>query len=260
MIAGPERKTRLISDEEKKVIAYHEAGHAMVGHNLPHTDPIHKISIIPRGQALGYTQSLPTEDRFLVAKEEMLDDLAMFLGGRVAEELAIGDVTTGASNDIERATKMARQMVTRFGMSDKLGPMTLGDAGHEVFLGRDFAANPDYSPEIAFEIDKEVRRLIDEAYDKARTILQGHRAQLDQMATVLIERETIDKDELQALLDGNWEEYLANEPEPEEGEGEGRGAVEAGEGDDGSPTATNESDSAEPAAGKADAVATSPEF
>ncbi|MDO8964619.1 MAG: ATP-dependent zinc metalloprotease FtsH [Coriobacteriia bacterium] len=211
VIAGPERKTRLISDDEKTVIAYHEAGHALVGHVLPNTDPIHKISIIPRGQALGYTQSLPTEDKFLVRKGEMVDNLAMFLGGRVPDQLAIGDVTTGASNDLERATKMAKAMVTRYGMSDKLGPMTLGEAQHEVFLGRDFAATPDYSQEIAFEIDKEVRRLIDGAWERAHKILTERRAQLDLMASVLIERETVDKDQLQALLDDTWGEYLERE-------------------------------------------------
>jgi len=216
VIAGPERKTRLISDDEKRVIAYHESGHALVGHVLPNTDPIHKISIIPRGQALGYTQSLPTEDKFLVRKGEMVDDLAMFLGGRVAEELATGDVTTGASNDLERATKMAKAMVTRYGMSDKLGPMTLGEAQHEVFLGRDFAATPDYSQEIAFEIDKEVRRLIDGAWERANAILTERRAQLDLMASVLIERETVDKDQLEALLDNTWDEYLAKEKAAEQ--------------------------------------------
>ena len=211
VLAGPERKTRLISDDEKRIIAYHESGHALVGHVLPNTDPIHKISIIPRGQALGYTQSLPTEDKFLVRKGEMVDDLAMFLGGRVAEELATGDVTTGASNDLERATKMAKAMVTRYGMSDKLGPMTLGAAQHEVFLGRDFGATPDYSQEIAFEIDKEVRRLIDDAWERAHAILVERRAQLDLMASVLIERETVDKGQLEALLENKWDEQLEKE-------------------------------------------------
>ena len=222
VISGPERKSRIISDEEKKVIAYHEAGHALVGHLLPNTDPVHKISIIARGQALGYTLSLPAEDRFLTSRQQMLDTLAMMLGGRVAEETAIGDVTTGASNDIERATKMAKQMVTRFGMSEKLGPQTFGDANHEVFLGRDFSANADYSPEIAYEIDKEVARLIDDAYDKARSILTDRRVQLDLMAEVLIDRETVDKEELEALLENKWDEYLKKEaaekaanPEPE---------------------------------------------
>ena len=208
VLSGPERKSRLISEEEKKVIAYHEAGHALVGHVLPKTDPVHKISIIARGQSLGYTLSLPQEDRFLNSKGQMLDQIAMMLGGRVAEEIAIGDITTGASNDIERATKLAKQMVMRYGMSDKLGPQTFGDANHEVFLGRDFSANADYSPEVAYEIDKEIRRLIDESYDSARRILTERRAQLDLMVEVLIERETVDKGELEALLADDWAAYL----------------------------------------------------
>ena len=211
VISGPERKSRIISEEEKRIIAYHESGHALVGHLLPNTDPVHKISIIARGQALGYTLSLPAEDRFLTSRQQMLDTLAMMLGGRVAEEIAIGDVTTGASNDIERATKTAKQMVTRFGMSEKLGPQTFGDANHEVFLGRDFSANADYSPEIAYEIDKEVARLIDDAYDKARSILTDRRAQLDLMTEVLIDRETVDKEELEALLENKWDEFLKKE-------------------------------------------------
>ncbi len=211
VVAGPERKGRLISDQEKKVIAYHESGHALVGHVLPNTDPIHKISIVSRGQALGYTIALPDQDRFLTTRQEMLDNLAMFLGGRVAEELAIGDITTGASNDIERATKMAKSMVMRYGMSDKLGPQTFGEANHEVFLGRDFSANADYSPEVAYEIDKEIRRLIDEAFEVSRGILTERREQLDLMASVLIERETVDKDELTALLENKWDEFLKKE-------------------------------------------------
>ena len=218
VISGPERKSRLISEEEKKIIAYHESGHALVGHVLPTTDPIHKISIIARGQALGYTLALPSEDRFLTSRKYMLDNIAMLLGGRVAEEVAMGDITTGASNDIERATKTAKQMVMRYGMSDKLGPQTFGDANHEVFLGRDFSANADYSPEVAYEIDKEVRRLIDEAYETARNILTERREQLDRMTEVLIERETVDKDELEALLENRWDEYLAQEAAATEAE------------------------------------------
>jgi cell division protease FtsH len=172
---------------------------------------VHKISIIARGQALGYTLSLPTEDKFLTSKQQMTDNLAMMLGGRVAEETAIGDITTGASNDIERASKMAKQMVTRFGMSEKLGPQTFGEASHEVFLGRDFSANADYSQEVAYEIDKEISHLIDEAYEKARGILTERRTQLDLMAVVLIERETVDKEELAALLDNKWDEFLKKE-------------------------------------------------
>jgi cell division protease FtsH len=220
VISGPERKSRLISEEEKRIIAYHESGHALVGHLLPNTDPVHKISIIARGQALGYTLSLPTEDKFLTSKQQMTDTLAMMLGGRVAEETAIGDITTGASNDIERATKMAKQMVTRFGMSEKLGPQTFGEASHEVFLGRDFSANADYSPEIAYEIDKEISRLIDEAYEKARGILVERRTQLDLMAGVLIERETVDKEELEALLNDHWAEFVVKEAAEKAAKGE----------------------------------------
>ena len=211
VIAGPERKSRLISEDEKKVIAYHESGHAIVGHVLPGGDSIHKVTIIPRGRSLGSTWHLPEDEKFLGTKSEMLANLASFLGGRVAEEIAIGDVTTGAGNDIERATKLARQMITQFGMSEKLGPQTFGEANHEVFLGRDFSANADYSPEIAYEIDKEIARLIDDAYEQARTILTEHRSQLDQMAEVLVERETIGKHELEALLGGTWDKYLADE-------------------------------------------------
>jgi cell division protease FtsH len=211
VVAGPERKSRLISDDEKKVIAYHESGHAIVGHVLPRADTVHKVTIIPRGRSLGSTWHLPEEEKFLGSKKDMLDDLASLLGGRVAEELALGDVTTGASNDIERATKLARAMVTQYGMSDKLGPMMLGEPQHEVFLGRDFGATPDYSQEIAFEIDKEVRSLIDDAFDRAKTILEEHREQLDLMAQALIDRETLDKDEVEALLSGHWEEFLAAE-------------------------------------------------
>jgi cell division protease FtsH len=202
VLAGPERKTRLIGEREKRIIAYHEGGHALVAHVLPNADPVHKISIIPRGRALGYTQTLPTEDRFLVTRSAMIDELAMLLGGRVAEEMVIGDITTGAQNDLERATKVARGMVTEYGMSDTLGPLTLGQRQGEVFLGRDFATHPDYSDQVAFEIDTEVRRLIDEAHDEALEILQAERPKLDEIAAALIERETIDKEDLIRLLDG----------------------------------------------------------
>ncbi len=201
VMAGPERKTRLISDREKRIIAYHEAGHALVAHALPNSDPVHKISIIPRGRALGYTQTLPTEDRFLVTRSEMIDELAMLLGGRVAEEMVIADITTGAQNDLERATKIARGMVTEYGMSDMLGPLTLGQRQGEVFLGRDFATQPDYSDQVAFEIDSEVRRLIDEAHDGALDILQSERDTLDRIAAALIEHETVEKDDLVRLLE-----------------------------------------------------------
>jgi cell division protease FtsH len=200
VMAGPERKSRIMSDREKRVIAYHESGHALAAHVLPNTDPVHKISVIARGRALGYTLTLPEEDKFLMTREELSDELAMLLGGRVAEELIVGDITTGAANDIERATKISRQMVTEYGMSDMIGPLTLGQKQHEVFLGRDFATQPDYSEQVAFEIDNEVRRMIDQAHDEALEILQEHRQKLDQMAALLIERETIDKEDIERLL------------------------------------------------------------
>jgi cell division protease FtsH len=200
VMAGPERKTRVMSEREKRVIAYHEGGHALAAHILPNTDPVHKISVIPRGRALGYTLTLPEEDKFLMTREELVDELAMLLGGRVAEELIVGDITTGAANDIERATKVARQMVTEYGMSDVIGPLTLGQKQHEVFLGRDFQSQPDYSDQVAFEIDNEVRRLIDEAHDEALEILQGNRAKLDELAALLVERETLERDEVEKFL------------------------------------------------------------
>jgi cell division protease FtsH len=200
VMAGPERKTRVMSEREKRVIAYHEGGHALVAHVLPNTDPVHKISVISRGRALGYTLTLPEQDKFLMTREELTDELAMLLGGRVAEELIVGDITTGAANDIERATKIARQMVTEYGMSDVIGPLTLGQKQHEVFLGRDFQSQPDYSDSVAFEIDNEVRQMIDQAHDEALEILQEWRPKLDELASALMERETIDRDEVEVVL------------------------------------------------------------
>ena len=209
VVAGPERKGRIMTEKEKTTIAYHESGHALVGHLLNHTDPIHKISIIARGQALGYTLSIPSEDRFLQSKSEMIDNLAMFLGGRVAEEIMNdGDVTTGASNDLERATKMAKAMVTRYGMSDVLGHQVYGEPNQEVFLGRDFGSTPDYSQETANTIDEEVARLMTTAYDTAFRILSENRTQLELMASVLLERETVEGKAVEALLDNSWDEYI----------------------------------------------------
>jgi cell division protease FtsH len=202
VIAGPERKTRLIGEKEKRIISYHESGHALVAFVLPNADPVHKVTIISRGRALGYTMTLPMEDKVLVTREEMIDELAMLLGGRVAEEVVFGDITTGASNDLERATKIARQMVTEYGMSDQMGPLTLGTKQGEVFLGRDFASHPDYSDQVAFEIDSEIRRLIDEAHDEALEILTEHRESLEALAGALFERETLEKEEVQRILEG----------------------------------------------------------
>ena len=221
VIAGPQRKGRVMTEVERTTIAYHESGHALVGHILEHSDPVHKISIIARGQALGYTMQLPTEDHFLKTKNEMLDELAVFLGGRVAEELMCDDITSGASNDLERATKMAREMVTRLGMSKELGTQVFGEAQHQVFLGRDYADHQDYSEETARRIDIEVQRIMREAHERAERILGERRDQLDLMAKVLLERETVEGDAVDALLDNKWDEYLARE---EQGESSAEGS------------------------------------
>jgi cell division protease FtsH len=207
VIAGPERKTRLISEKEKEITAYHEAGHAIVGALLPEADPVHKITIIPRGQALGVTMSLPTEDRFMMSRGQLMAQLAMMLGGRAAERVVFDEITTGASNDLERVTQTAKQMVTRFGMSEKLGPMALGHQQGQVFMGRDFHAQPDYSDEIAFQIDKEIRRIVDESYDTAEDLLVRNRTLLNKLSKELIEVETVDAKHLMRLI----EEYAVDE-------------------------------------------------
>ncbi len=200
VIAGPERKSRLISEEEKRVIAYHEAGHAVVMHCLPEADPVHKVSIIARGMAGGYTLALPEEDHILYAKRKFEADMAGLLGGRAAEEIVFNDITTGASNDLERATKMARSMVTRWGMSSKMGPMVYGQKEELIFLGREISEQRDYSDAVAQEIDGEVRGLIGQAYDRARSILIQYRDRLDAIARRLIEVETIDSAEFEKLF------------------------------------------------------------
>jgi cell division protease FtsH len=212
VMAGPERKSRVMDEEERRLIAYHEGGHAMVAHILPNTDEVHKITVIPRGRALGYTLTLPEQDKFLMTREQMRDELAMLMGGRVAEEIVAGDVTTGAANDIERATKVARQMVTEYGMSDTIGPRSLGQKQGEVFLGRDWGSTPDYSDAVAFEIDQEVRLLIDEAHDVALDILTENRPKLDALATVLLEKETLDRDEVEKFF-GDIEKRRPREAE-----------------------------------------------
>jgi cell division protease FtsH len=196
VIAGPERKTRVMSDKEKKVIAYHEAGHALVGHALPNSNPVHKVTILSRGRALGYTLSLPTEDKYTATRSEMIDDLAMTLGGRAAEELVFHEPTTGASNDIEKATALARQMVTEYGMSDRLGAIKFGQNNGEVFLGRDMGHQRDYSESVAAEIDAEVRRFIDEAHDEAYEVLVQYRDVLDEMVLQLMEKETLAREQV----------------------------------------------------------------
>ena len=211
VMAGPQRKSRVMSEAERTTIAYHESGHALVGHVLDNADPVHKVSIISRGQALGYTMQLPAEDHFLKTRREMLDELAVFLGGRVAEELMCTDITSGASNDLERATKLAREMVTRLGMSEELGTQVFGEAQHQVFLGRDYADHQDYSEETARRIDTEVQRIMREAHERAIEILSARRDQLDLMAKVLLERETVEGEAVDALLNNEWDAYLERE-------------------------------------------------
>jgi cell division protease FtsH len=200
VIVGPERRSRLIGEEEKKIVAYHEAGHAIVLRMLPNCDPVHKVSIISRGMAMGYTMHLPDDDRYLGRRAKFMDDLAGLLGGRVAEEIVFGDVTTGAANDLERVTDTARAMVTRYGMSEKLGPRTFGNREELVFLGREISEQRNYSEEVAQQIDQEVKQIINTAYTKAKEILTQYRAKLDALADQLIRDETIEGPEFEALF------------------------------------------------------------
>jgi len=232
VIAGPEKKTRVMSEKERLVTAFHEMGHAIVGQRLPHCDPVHKISIISRGQALGYTINLPSEDKFLTSRAELTDTMAMTLGGRAAEEIVFGEITTGASNDLEKVTETAKQMVMRFGMSERLGPRVFGHDRGQPFLGREFSSEPDYSDEIAREIDDEIRRIVEDAHQTAKDILTGNREQLDRISNILLARETIDAEQFVALLDGAPESEVFPEdeaapapaepaPEPEKAQREG---------------------------------------
>ncbi|MEU7855793.1 ATP-dependent zinc metalloprotease FtsH [Nonomuraea sp. NPDC049141] len=196
VMAGPERKSRVMSDKEKKMIAYHEGGHALVAHALPNSDPVHKITILSRGRALGYTMTLPMEDKFLATRSEMMDQLAMLIGGRAAEELVFHEPTTGASNDIEKATAVARRMVTEYGMSEQLGARKFGSGQAEVFLGREMGHERDYSEKIASTIDEEVRRMIETAHDQAWDILVEYRDVLDNLVLQLMEKETLSRDQV----------------------------------------------------------------
>jgi cell division protease FtsH len=222
VLAGPEKKARLLSEQERKITAYHEMGHALVGHFLENTNPVHKITIVSRGQALGLTISLPTEDRYLQSRSALMDDLAMTLGGRAAEELVFHEITTGAANDLEKVTHTAKAMIMRYGMSEKLGPRVLGRNQDMPFLGREMGHEPDYSDEVAREIDEEIRRVIEEAHDRATRVLQEHMDALHRISAILIERETIDKDQFARLAAGEGEETVfpdetpEAEPEPEE--------------------------------------------
>lgn len=220
--AGPERKSRAITDKEKKIVAYHESGHAVVGLFLDDIDPVHKVSILPRGRALGYTMHLPVEDRYLTTRKELVSKMTTLLGGRVAEDLVFHDVTTGAQNDLERVTDISHKMVCNFGMSEKLGPLTFGLNENQIFLGRDFYKDREYSEEIQFEIDKEVRQIVDECYHHAKRILEDNRDILDGLAKALLEREVLTADEVKELiqeieatrcLDGNNGETADSRPE-----------------------------------------------
>jgi len=200
VIAGPERKTKIMSDEEKKLIAYHETGHALVGYAMPNSDPVHKVTIVARGRSLGHTLALPTHDKYLVRRSELVDQLAMLLGGRTAEEIIFADPTTGAANDIEKATAIARKMVMEYGMSDLLGPMQYGKPNGEVFLGRDYSRQQDYSDDVAAKVDEEVRTLINAAHEEAREVLNRHRDAMDRMVTQLLETETVGQDDVARLF------------------------------------------------------------
>ncbi len=202
VIAGPQRKSRLISDREKKIIAYHESGHALIAKLIPGTDPVHKVSIIPRGPALGYTLQLPLEDKYLTTKTELLDDIAVLLGGRGAEQLIFNELTTGDSNDLSRATALAHKMVREYGMSEKLGPITLQKRESEVFLGRDISREKTYSEKTAEMIDAEEKGIIDQALVRTQKLLKDNIDKLNLLAAKLIEREVLVGDEVELILNG----------------------------------------------------------
>lgn len=222
VIAGPEKRSHVVTEKDKRLTSYHEAGHAVCTYYLPTQDPVHQISIIPRGSAGGYTLSLPTEDRSYMTKREMCEDIVTLLGGRMAEKLVLDDISTGASNDIERATKLARNMIMRYGFSEKLGPIVYGHDDTEVFLGRDFGSTPHYSENVAAEIDTEIRELIDTAYERARDILSEHMDQLHQVAAFLSEHEKMAANEFEAMMKGlpmpekpDYSIYAADADQPE---------------------------------------------
>jgi len=200
VMAGPQKKTRVVSDRERRTVAFHESGHTLVGMLVPHGDPVHKVTIVPRGMAMGYTLPLPVEDRYLVTRSQLLDKVAMALGGRAAEDLVFGQISTGAQDDLEKSTKMVRQMITEYGMSDALGPMTFGQRNAAVFLGRDLTRERDYGEDVASAIDREVREIVMEQYDRAKQILSTHRTILNRMAVLLLEKETLLAEELLSIV------------------------------------------------------------
>ena len=224
VVAGPEKRSRKVNEKDKRLTSYHEAGHAVVTYFCKTQDPVHEISIIPRGYAGGYTMSLPVEDRNYITKGYMEEELCTLLGGRVAEAIVLGDISTGASNDLERATKIARSMVTRYGFSEKLGPVVYGSSENEVFLGRDYGQSKHYSDDIASDIDSEIRRLVDEAYEKTESILREHRDKLDAVAAVLMDKEKVTGKEFEDIMtppapvisETVSEEVISEEPKTEE--------------------------------------------
>lgn len=228
VVAGPEKKSKVISEKEKRLVSYHEAGHALVSTLLPGSDPVHKVSIIPRGRAGGYTLILPTEDRYYRTKSMLLDEIVVLLGGRVAESLVLGDISTGAQNDLERATSIARKMIMEYGMSDEIGPLTLGHKSEQVFLGRDITRDRNYSEEVAFKIDKEVRKIIDDSYAKAEDLLNSNIEKLHLIASTLMEKETLDSDEFTALIESRPVEEVRKERlAREEAQDQGQSVINA---------------------------------
>ena len=211
VIAGPEKKTRVISEKEKRLVAYHEAGHALVSYFLPNMDKLHKISIIPRGRAGGYTLLLPEEDRNYITKSYLLEEVTTLLGGRVAEALVLNDISTGAQNDLERASNIVRKMITEFGMSEELGPLTFGQKSEEVFLGRDISQNRNYSDAIAYAIDKEASSYMESCYNKAEQILKENMDKLHIIAERLMEVETMEADEFERIMKGEELEPINSE-------------------------------------------------
>ena len=211
VVAGPEKRSRVISDKEKSMVAYHEVGHAVLSRVLPNSDNPHKISILPRGMALGYTLQMPLEDKYLVTREQALDQICVLMGGRVAEELIFNEMTSGAHNDLERATELAKKMVTEFGMS-QLGPRTFGRKDRQIFLGRDIAEMKDYSEQTADSIDREIEKIINASYGRAKIILAKNRGKMDEIAKVLIEKETLENTDLENAM-----KDLPKEPNPNQG-------------------------------------------
>lgn len=211
VMAGPEKRSRVITDHEKKLVAFHESGHAVIGFFVQNAETVHKVTIVPRGMAGGYTVTLPKEDRYFMTRQEMLDRICGLLGGRVAEEIVLGEISTGASNDLERVTEIARQMVTQYGMSKKLGPMQFGSRQGQVFLGKDLSTEQNYSDRVAYEIDEEMKSIIESCHERTRTILTEQRAKLDALAAALLERETVDEDEIRGILGGSPEVTISTE-------------------------------------------------